>query len=142
MDKFKFKHTLRVRYSEIDGQRIVFNAHYLTYMDITISEYFRNLLQEDWAEMLSGKLELALVRTEIDFKSPARLDDLLDIYCRITEMGNSSLKVEFLITREKDQTEIVEARCVFVSFDIKTSQSTPIPESLRELIAKHEGIEL
>jgi len=41
--EFNFLHTLRVRYAEIDGQSIVFNAHYLTYISVAILEYFRNL---------------------------------------------------------------------------------------------------
>ncbi|MEC7649574.1 MAG: acyl-CoA thioesterase, partial [Pseudomonadota bacterium] len=38
---FKFAWPFRVRYSEVDGQMIVFNAHYLTYYDTAITEYFR-----------------------------------------------------------------------------------------------------
>jgi acyl-CoA thioester hydrolase len=38
---YPFVHTLRVRYAEIDGQKIVYNAHYLTYLDLAFTEYFR-----------------------------------------------------------------------------------------------------
>ncbi|MDP9458603.1 MAG: acyl-CoA thioesterase [Actinomycetota bacterium] len=42
-DAFPFAHTLRVRYSEIDGQKVAYNSHYLTYLDVAITEYFRSL---------------------------------------------------------------------------------------------------
>ena len=40
---FCFTHTFRVRYAEVDAQGIVFNAHYLTYFDCAITEYYRKL---------------------------------------------------------------------------------------------------
>jgi acyl-CoA thioester hydrolase len=140
MENFNFSYRLRVRYSEIDGQKIVFNSHYLTYLDVTITEYFRTLLGEDWEEILSGQMELALVRAEMDFKKPARFDDVLNIYCRIIGLGKSSMNVEFLIIREKDQLEIVKAKCVYVAFDLRESISTPIPVRIRRQIAELEGI--
>jgi hypothetical protein len=38
-----FRHRLRVRYGEIDSQAVLFNARYLDYVDIAITEYFRGL---------------------------------------------------------------------------------------------------
>ena len=40
---YKFFHTLRVRYAEVDAQGIVFNSHYLTYFDCAITEYYRKI---------------------------------------------------------------------------------------------------
>jgi hypothetical protein len=49
-EQFWFFHPFRVRYSEIDGQGVVFNAHYLTYFDTTITEYFRALGYDQYAD--------------------------------------------------------------------------------------------
>ena len=49
-EQFWFSHPFRVRYSEIDGQGVVFNAHYLTYFDTTITEYFRALGYDQYAD--------------------------------------------------------------------------------------------
>ena len=40
-EDFRFFFPFRVRYAEVDGQNVVFNAHYLTYFDTSITEYFR-----------------------------------------------------------------------------------------------------
>ena len=40
---FRFFHRLRVRWAEVDMQKIVFNAHYLMYFDTAISDYWRAL---------------------------------------------------------------------------------------------------
>ena len=49
-EQFWFFHPFRVRYSEIDGQGVVFNAHYLTYFDTTITEYFRALGYDQYGD--------------------------------------------------------------------------------------------
>ena len=42
-DDFRFFHRLRVRWAEVDMQKIVFNAHYLMYFDTAVSDYWRAL---------------------------------------------------------------------------------------------------
>ncbi len=44
LSDYYFSHPIRVRYSEIDGQKIVFNAHYSTYIDVAVTEYFRTVI--------------------------------------------------------------------------------------------------
>ncbi len=41
-DAFPFAYTLHVRYAEIDGQKVAYDSHYLTYLDVAITEYFRS----------------------------------------------------------------------------------------------------
>ena len=43
LSQFSFFHALLVRWAEVDPQSIVFNGHYLTYADVSITEYFRAL---------------------------------------------------------------------------------------------------
>ncbi|MDP3310511.1 MAG: 4-hydroxybenzoyl-CoA thioesterase, partial [Polaromonas sp.] len=40
---FRFFHRLRVRWAEVDMQKIVFNAHYLMYFDTAVADYWRAL---------------------------------------------------------------------------------------------------
>src|SRR5688500_13394509 len=43
MDDFTCSHRLRVRWAEVDAQGIVFNGHYLTYFDVGMTEYLREI---------------------------------------------------------------------------------------------------
>ena len=52
---FKFFYTLRVRYAEVDAQGIVFNAHYLTYFDCAITEYYRAIKYSYYTEVKKSK---------------------------------------------------------------------------------------
>ncbi|TGN10343.1 acyl-CoA thioesterase [Leptospira ilyithenensis] len=78
--KFKFKYSLRVRYSEVDSQGIVFNANYLNYIDVLITEYFRSkgISYHHFVEKYSN--DFHVIRSLLDYKSSAKFDDELDLY--------------------------------------------------------------
>lgn len=138
MEGYKFSHTLRVRYSEIDGQKIVFNAHYMTYMDVAITEYFREVVRP----LPEGEeFDFVLAKTTIEFKGSAYLDDILHIYCRTIRLGNTSFTVQFAIERDETKEVIVLAEIVYVSYDLATRKAVPIPKVVRERIKAFEGIE-
>lgn len=138
-DSFHFFHTLRVRYSEIDGQKIVFNAHYLTYLDVAITEYFRTVLGENWTNESSEGFDIALVKSTLEYRKPARLDDVLSIGCKIKKMGNSSFTVEFQITKKGSDDILLQAEHIYVSFNAETGKSAPIPQRVRSLINRFEN---
>lgn len=139
MESFRFCHQLRVRYSEIDGQKIVFNANYLSYYDDAIDEYFKNVLGHYWAEPIDG-VEPVLVRSEVDYKSPARLHDLLNVYCKIISLGKTSLEVEFRLTRANDEQILSVARHVYVMYNLESGKSSLIPAGVMAKLREFEGI--
>jgi acyl-CoA thioester hydrolase len=132
--RFPFVHTLRVRYSEIDGQKIVYNAHYLTYLDLAITEYFRNI---GIAFVEAKEFDIALVKATLEYKRPARLDDWLDIHVSVPRLGNSSFTGRFRISphdRPGADDAHLEAENVYVSVT-EEGRSRPIPGWVRERIA-------
>ncbi len=56
MKGYRFKHRLRVRYSEVDTQQIVFNSNYLNCINIAASEYFCEVLQIDLFELEQSEI--------------------------------------------------------------------------------------
>ena len=68
-EQFWFFHPFRVRYSEIDGQHVVFNAHYLTYFDTTITEYFRALGYDQYADAQTTGVDFHVVKSLIEYKA-------------------------------------------------------------------------
>ena len=91
------EHTLRVRYGECDLQGIVFNAHYLTYFDTTITEYFRALGYDQYADAKQTGEDFHVVKSVIEYKAPVRFDWELDVGARVARIGNSSLTFELAI---------------------------------------------
>jgi YbgC/YbaW family acyl-CoA thioester hydrolase len=93
-EQFWFFHPFRVRYSEIDAQGVVFNAHYLTYFDTTITEYFRALGYDQYADARKTGIDFHIVKSVIEYKAPILFDQELEVGARVVRIGNSSLVLE------------------------------------------------
>lgn len=139
IDNFRFSHRLKVRYSEIDGQKIVFNAHYCTYLDIAATEYFEEGLRLNLTELAEQeKFDFVLAKTTLEYKSPARLSDWLNIWCKAKRIGNTSFTMDFMITREGEREPLLQAETIYVCYNAYTNTSEPVPEFIREKIEKFE----
>ncbi len=137
---FNFNHKLRVRFGETDLQGIVFNGNYLTYYDVAWTEYFR-ALGLDYKNMIQTGLDTVLARTTMEFKAPAHFDEILEVYVRVSAVGNTSLTFEFEIYREGEEVLIGSASSLYVCIDPKTLRPVRAPDHLRELISRFEGKE-
>ena len=137
-EQFWFSHPFRVRYSEIDGQGVVFNAHYLTYFDTTITEYFRALGYDQYADAKQTGEDYHVVKSLIEYKVPVLFDWELDVGVRVARIGNSSLGFELAIFRKGGADALVTGEIVWVYTDQKTHRPVAIPQSIRELIAARE----
>ncbi len=133
---FRFSHRLRVRWSEVDMQKIVFNAHYLAYLDLGVSEYWRalGLPYEDAMAQLGG--ELYLKKSTLEFNASARMDDQLDVALACQRLGNSSMTLRAAVLRAGQTLALGEM--VYVFADPATQRPRPLPQVLRALI---EGFE-
>jgi YbgC/YbaW family acyl-CoA thioester hydrolase len=88
---FRHRVPLRVRWAEVDRQGVVFNAHYLLYCDVCVTEYWRavGLRYPDDFEPLGT--DLYVRRATVDYRAAALYDDELDVCGRIARLGGSSL---------------------------------------------------
>ena len=138
-EQFWFFHPFRVRYSEIDGQGVVFNAHFLTYFDTTITEYFRALGYDQYADAKATGLDFHVVKSLIEYKAPVLFDWELDVGARVARIGNSSLVFEFAIFSKGSADALVTGEIVWVYTSQQTHRPVPIPASIRDLIATRES---
>jgi len=135
---FRFYHSLRVRFAETDLQGIVFNGNYLTYYDVAWTEYFR-AVGLTWQDLLSLGADTVLARTTMEFKAPARFDDVLEVYTRVSKIGNSSITFEFEIYVQGEERLIGAASSLYVCIDPETLKPVRVPEQLRARLAEFEG---
>ena len=90
-DQFRHFDRLRVRWAEVDLQKIVFNAHYLTYFDTAVAGYWRALALPYHATMEHLGGDLFVRKATLEYLASARYDDVLDVGIRCGRIGNSSL---------------------------------------------------
>ena len=130
-----FSHRLRVRWAEVDMQRIVFNANYLLYFDVAITEYWRALAlpYDEAMRQLGG--DFYLKKATLEYHASAVADDLLEVTLENTRTGNSSMVMTGAVKR--GDTALVSGELLYVFADPATQKSKPLPEALRALQAAH-----
>lgn len=141
-DKTKYKHLfqLRVRNFQVDSQGIVHNAIYLEYCEIGRVEYVRNLgIQLLPTGIFDDGVKINVKRNEINYESPATVDDLLDIYTRISYIKNSSFCFEHLIFHHNTGRLLVTQKSVQVNLNPATNRPERLPDDLRKIIINYEG---
>ena len=134
---FRCVHRLRVRWAEVDMQKIVFNAHYLMYIDTAMSDYWRALALPYEASMLALGGEMYVKKATVEYHASARLDDTLDVGLRCARIGNSSCLFEAGIFTG-DQL-LITSELVYVFADPVTQTSRPVPAALRSIFETFEA---
>lgn len=136
---FRFFHRLRVRWAEVDMQKIVFNAHYLMYFDTAISDYWRALALPYESTMLSLGGDLYVKKASVEFHGSARFDDQLDVALKCERIGNSSMMFSGAIFCGEDH--LISCELIYVFADPATQTSKPVPVALRDLMTGYEAWE-
>lgn len=134
---FRFIHRLRVRWAEVDMQKIVFNAHYLMYFDTAISDYWRALALPYEAAMQQLGGDLYVKKSTLEYHASARYDDQLDIGLTCARIGNSSIQFRggvFLGDRL-----LVTGELLYVFADPATQTAKPVPPALRDVLNGFEA---
>jgi acyl-CoA thioester hydrolase len=134
---------LRVRWAEVDMQKIVFNGHYLTYIDTAVAEYWREVglpYPHGYVDRYAN--DVYLRKTTVEYLGSARYDDVLSVCCRVSRLGNSSMTFLFELYREAPQPSgpLVTAELVYVNADPATMKAAPLPQELRERVRRYERI--
>jgi acyl-CoA thioester hydrolase len=136
---FKFSWPFRVRYSEVDGQRIVFNAHYLTYYDTAITEYFRVLPYDYMGQVERTGEDYHTVRTLVEYQQPIHFDEDIEVHVRTSRIGRTSLTFLLEIHPKDQDDQRATGEVIWVNANQATEKSAALPAELVEKIAAFEG---
>ena len=126
-----FTNRIRVRYAEIDGQGVVFNAHWLTYFDDSCTRFMESLGfgHEFW----TVEFDVMLVRAELEWKGSARFDEWVDITVAPVRLGTKSFDLRY------EATVAGRAACAatitYVAVVPGNNTSTVIPDNVRAALS-------
>jgi acyl-CoA thioester hydrolase len=132
---------LRVRYGECDGQQVVFNARYADYIDIAMTEYFREAVG-GFQVLVDKGLDNQVVSLHIDWFSSAKFDDVLAMTVTCKKVGNTSYGFDISITDFTSQKLIAKSAITYVMVDSQNHQKTPVPDWLREKLLSTASLPL
>ena len=130
-----FRYYLRVRYIECDAQKVVFNSRYSEYVDVGINEFLR--AAGVLGDFITGPLDFQLVKQTVEWKAPARFDQVLELRIAATRLGTTSFTIgtEFRVAGE--ERVIVTVETIYVLVDGKTLTKLPLTDAIR--VALQEG---
>ena len=134
---FRFSERLRVRWAEIDAQKIVFNGHYLMYFDTAVAGYWRALALPYAQTMLQLEGDLFVRKASVDYLGSAKYDDVLDVCMRCARIGSSSMLFSGAVFR--GDRLLVSCELVYVFADPHTQTPKPVPAALRQVIEAFEA---
>ena len=131
MKIFEFK--LRVRYSETDQMGVVYHGNYAQYFEMGRVEWLRNTgISYKWME--ENGVMLPVVSLHINYKKPARYDDLLRV--KTILKSQTSVKIEFDYEIYNEQNELLTiASSILVFVDMKTGRPMSPPQYVKDKIS-------
>ena len=143
---FTFFHNLRVRWSEVDMQKVVFNGNYFNYFDVAVFESWRAMvaagtivqgpaLKEQFETWIHN---IYVVKAGADYLAPAGWDDLLDIGVRVARLGRSSMRTVLEIYR--GEQHLISGELIYVYKDPLANASAPLPDGFRQMVIGFEKL--
>jgi acyl-CoA thioester hydrolase len=127
-----FRYYLRVRYIECDAQKVVFNSRYAEYADVAINEFLRAI--GVLPAFIAGDLDFQLVKQTIEWKAPARFDQVLELSIAAVRLGTTSFAIGTIFRIAGDDRVIVTIETVYVLVDGRTMIKRPLSDALRSAL--------
>jgi acyl-CoA thioester hydrolase len=129
-----YRHLLPIRYAEVDMQQVVFNSHYLAYVDDAMSHWMRAVGFEYGApSMEQGGFDFMVRHAEVDWRGSATYGDVVAIDCAVVRWGNSSFDVHFDI--KVREATIVDIVLTYVGVEPGTTNTMTVPDRFRTALS-------
>jgi acyl-CoA thioester hydrolase len=123
---FKYSALTRVWFSDTDAQGVVYYGRYMPYFDHARTEYHRHL-----GGIAVPGCELVMRASSVEYHAPARFDDLLEAFVRVSRIGRTSMTYEFAAHRLPDDTLMVTAQQTLVLIALDDRRPRPVPDEVR-----------
>src|SRR5438552_15697740 len=131
---FKFSARTRVGFSDTDAQGVVYYGRYNPYFDLARVEYHRLLgvLHRDTGG------DFVMRANDVEYFAPARFDDELEIFVRVSRIGRTSVTFEFAAYKVPDDTLAVTAHQTVVYVDLEKREARQVSAGYRDAVTAYE----
>ena len=133
-DRSGFRFGFRVRYSEVDYQGIVYFAHYATYFDVAIHEFFRSLPYDYTAIRRTTGTDFNIVRSVVEYRRPLRFDEPFAVEVALGRIGRTRLTFTPAIWVQGEIEPRATGEVVWVHADQATMRAVALPAELLKLL--------
>jgi len=138
MPEFRFFHPIEVRYADIDAQRHVNNAAFLSYMETARSRYLQRLGLWDGKDFTN--IGIILAEATCTYRAPAAYGEPLRVGVRTARLGTKSLEIHHTIEDSDTGQEIASGKAILVAYDYHSNRTIAIPEGWRRVMTAFEKL--
>jgi acyl-CoA thioester hydrolase len=132
---FTFSARTRVGFSDTDAQGIVYYGRYNPYFDLARVEYLRSIGQLH----REAEGDFVMRANDVEYFAPARFDDELEIYARVSRIGRTSITFQFAAYKMPEDTLLVTAHQTLVYVDLEERKALLVPDDYRAKVVELEG---
>ena len=135
---FHFSHPIEIRYGDLDPQRHVNHATYLTYMEMARIQYLKELRLWDGVDF--DRLGVIVASASCSFLRPIHYGVPVQVGVRTAKLGTKSLQMEYVLEDSQAGTVLATGSTVLVAYDYLQMSSMAIPKEWRAKIQSFEGL--
>ena len=117
---------IEIRWRDLDGFGHVNNAVFLTYLEQARLAWFGDSDVQPLRDVI-------LARTEIDFRAPLHMGEVVEIGVRSSRVGTKSFELEYEL--QAGGRVVAEAKSVLVGYDYERGASVPVPDRWRKRLS-------
>ena len=125
---------VRVRYAETDKMGVVYHSNYLNFLELGRVEWLRSL-GYSYAELEKKGVLLPVVHADLNYRFPARYDELIRVETEVSSIGKSSIEFISQLYNENDAL-LLEGKVKLVCLNADTFKPISIPADLRNLMGE------
>ncbi len=123
---------VRVRYSETDQMAVVYHGNYAQYFEMGRVEWLRNL-GVSYADMEKNGIMLPVVSLTMNYKKPARYDDLLRVRTIMKKLTSVKIEFDYEIYNEKEEL-LTTGNSILVFVNMETGRPVSPPDYIIEKV--------
>jgi acyl-CoA thioester hydrolase len=127
----EFCYLLRVRYSECDAQKVVFNGRYVDYIDVAVAEFMR-VIWGNYNDILSKDIDNQVVKLTIDWEAPAHFDEIVAITVKAVRAGSSSYSLQLNFYNYENHKKLASAEIIYAMVSAAKHVKMEIPQNMRK----------
>lgn len=137
-DTFRHRTPIQIRFNDLDAYRHVNNNVYFSFYDVGKESYFADVLHSEFSEQPVVPI---IANISADFIEPILYGDEIVIETRVSHLGTKSFTLQQRAVNEKTGRVVCQSQTVMVCVNVKTQQTTEIPENYRASIEAFEAFD-
>jgi len=134
---------VRVYYEDTDAGGVVYYANYLKFLERARTEWLRALGADQTRLAGEHRVQFVVHSLSIDYRRPARLDDVLIVRSRVSKLTRASLTFDQQVQRQTEPSDpasvetLVNASVRICCVSTETLAAAPLPDHLHTLLSQH-----